>query len=409
MALDFLKGAAQSIAGRALRKVSGNLPGLLGFDKGRGNNSSQTSGIDNNKYKTKNYSFPLDVEAPIGKGFGNHGHYIMFYINQQEDAKLSFSDPEKKDSSGSIASIKAQQKIPNYIKKLQKDGSYTKVKNDSGLAQQALGKVIYGGPGGTDIVGYELPKVVRAKGSTVTVNRKPTTRLDTAIAMYMPQQVQVVYGAKYTDTEIGAGAAIGMNAVSEFMNEISIDSAIDAVSNQGGQLYGETVEGLNRAVLKGVGAIGPGMTNLMQANDMRRASIKAPRMELAFEGVGKRQFQYTFKMMPKNEAEANEIRKIIFAFKANMLPEFLDGNRAGRRLKVPNTFDIQYMYNGAENNFLHKISTCVCTNVTVAYGGDRYKTFDGVDGDGAPPVDTSITLNFQELEMMSRERIYEGY
>jgi len=399
MALDFLKGAAQGIAGRALRKVSGNLPGLLGFNKGRGNNSSPTAGIDNNKHRTKNFSFPLDTEAPAGD-FGNHGHYIMFYINQQQDAKLSFSDPEKKDSSGSIASIKSQQKIPSYIKKLQKDGSYTKVKNSSGLSQGAISFV--------DDSAYEkpIPKIVRTKGSTVTVNRKPTTRLDTAIAMYMPQQVQVVYGAKYTDTEIGAGAAIGMNAVSDFMNNMGF---MNVAERQGSQIQGEAIEEAKRLGLKGVDLIGPGMKGLEQAFDMRRASIKAPRMELAFEGVGKRQFQYTFKMMPKNEAESNEIRNIIFAFKSNMLPEFKDGNRAGRRLIVPNTFDIQYMYNGAENTFLHKISTCVCTNVTVAYGGDRYKTFDGIDGDGAPPVDTSITLNFQELEMMSRERIYEGY
>jgi len=399
MALDFLKGAAQGIAGRALRKVSGNLPGLLGFNKGRGNNSSPTAGIDNNKHRTKNFSFPLDTEAPAGD-FGNHGHYIMFYINQQQDAKLSFSDPEKKDSSGSIASIKSQQKIPSYIKKLQKDGSYTKVKNSSGLSQGAISFV--------DDSAYEkpIPKIVRTKGSTVTVNRKPTTRLDTAIAMYMPQQVQVVYGAKYTDTEIGAGAAIGMNAVSDFMNNMGF---MNVAERQGSQIQGEAIEEAKRLGLKGVDMIGPGMKGLEQAFDMRRASIKAPRMELAFEGVGKRQFQYTFKMMPKNEAESNEIRNIIFAFKSNMLPEFKDGNRAGRRLIVPNTFDIQYMYNGAENTFLHKISTCVCTNVTVAYGGDRYKTFDGIDGDGAPPVDTSITLNFQELEMMSRERIYEGY
>ena len=26
---------------------------------------------------------------------------------------------------------------------------------------------------------------------------------------------------------------------------------------------------------------------------------------------------------------------------------------------MPNTFDIEYMYNGKENDYLHKISTCV--------------------------------------------------
>ena len=65
-------------------------------------------------------------------------------------------------------------------------------------------------------------------------------------------------------------------------------------------------------------------------------------------------------MIPKNKAESDEIRNIIFAFRANMLPEFVGGNRAGRKMTVPNTFDIQYMYNGAENQYLQKISTCVC-------------------------------------------------
>ena len=113
-------------------------------------------------------------------------------------------------------------------------------------------------------------------------------------------------------------------------------------------------------------------------------------------------------MIPKNPQEADEIRKIVFAFKANMLPEFVGGNRAGRRLVVPNTFDISYMYVGAENDYLHKISTCVLENMNVTYGGDRYKTFEG-RGDGAPPVETTITLNFKEMELITRERVFEGF
>ena len=54
MALDLLKGAAQSIASRTLRKVAGNLPGLLGINKGRGSNTSPTAPLSNTKFKTKN-------------------------------------------------------------------------------------------------------------------------------------------------------------------------------------------------------------------------------------------------------------------------------------------------------------------------------------------------------------------
>ena len=93
-----------------------------------------------------------------------------------------------------------------------------------------------------------------------------------------------------------------------------------------------------------------------------------------------------------------------------MLPEFVDGDRSSRRLTVPNTFDIQYMYAGAENEYLHKISTCVLENMSVSYSGEgKYQTFDGVDGEGAPPTTTDITLNFKEMEIITKERVAEGF
>jgi hypothetical protein len=113
-------------------------------------------------------------------------------------------------------------------------------------------------------------------------------------------------------------------------------------------------------------------------------------------------------MIPRSKDEADEIKKITNAFKLNMLPEFADGNRAGRSMTIPNTFDIQYMYQNAENNYLHKISTCYLQSMDVSYGGSRYKTFDGNE-DGAPPVETSITLNFSEIELITRERAAEGF
>ena len=47
--------------------------------------------------------------------------------------------------------------------------------------------------------------------------------------------------------------------------------------------------------------------------------------------------------------------------------------------------------------------------MSVQYGGDRYKTFEAVEGEGAPPVETSITLNFKEMELITRERVFEGF
>jgi hypothetical protein len=111
-------------------------------------------------------------------------------------------------------------------------------------------------------------------------------------------------------------------------------------------------------------------------------------------------------MIPKSAAEAEEIQKIIKGFKLNMLPEMVSGT--ANRLTMPNTFDISYMYNGADNQYLHKISTCVLETMSVSYGGDRYKTFES-NANGAPPVEVSITLAFKEMDLITRELANQGF
>ena len=65
------------------------------------------------------------------------------------------------------------------------------------------------------------------------------------------------------------------------------------------------------------------------------------------------------------------------------------------------------------NNFLNRISTSVLTSCNVTYGGERVQffrpttTWDGLDG--APPVETNIELSFQEIEIITRERIGVGF
>ena len=112
-------------------------------------------------------------------------------------------------------------------------------------------------------------------------------------------------------------------------------------------------------------------------------------------------------MMPRSKEEADQIAEIIFAFKFHMLPELGEGSK-GRNLKVPSTFDIQYMYVNQENNYLHKISTCYLSNMDVTYGGSKYTTYEG-NADGAPPVETAIKLTFKEIELITRERVEEGF
>tara|TARA_R110000823_G_scaffold303865_1_gene425338 strand:- start:285 stop:1562 length:1278 start_codon:yes stop_codon:yes gene_type:complete len=425
MALDFVKGQAVSIGNRVFKKVAGNLPGLLGITKGRGGDTSDFAGITATKYNTKNYSFPIDVEGP--PGVGNHGHYIMFMINEQEGAELKFGEREKSKGKETLVEEMASRNIPKVVKELKSPAQYAqtnitgekvKVKeaqyglraNTSSIGEQLLN---YSGTNASKIYGEEADiketKPARKSGSTVYIDRAPTVRLDTAITMYMPPSVKVSYGANYSDQEIGAGAELANDVYANIMAGKSSKEVVSGALNKIGPAISETI--LN-GLLATVGAM-PGMQGSREAFEMSTGVVQTQRMELAFKGIGKRSFQYDFRMIPKSKVEADEIRKIVFAFKANMLPEFKNGNRSGRKMRVPNTFDIQYMYSSAENStqendYLHKISTCVLKNMDVTYGGDRYKTFTA-NAEGAPPVETSISLQFEELELITKERVHEGF
>ena len=221
--------------------------------------------------------------------------------------------------------------------------------------------------------------------------------------MYMPSSIQVTYGTKYDDEAIGGLAAA---AASIYQATGGSTSFGDALKDQ----LGNIAEDVKKKGLKVVLDIadGAGITGARNAFEITTGAVIADRMELAFKNVDRRSFQYTFKMIPKNSREAEEIRKIVFAFKANMLPEMLEG-RNRDTMTVPNTFNIQYMYKGKENDYVHRVSECFLDNVQVTYGGDRYKTFEPHADDGAPPVETSITLSFKEIEIITRERVFEGY
>ena len=99
MPIDFAKGQAVSIASSQLRKVAGNLPGLLGLNKGKTKlDSSDTASLNQKSQNSPNlFQFPLDIAGD--PGIGNHGHYIIFFINEQRKAKLSFDDSVR-DGSG---------------------------------------------------------------------------------------------------------------------------------------------------------------------------------------------------------------------------------------------------------------------------------------------------------------------
>ena len=407
--VDIVKGQAVSLANQGFKKAMGNLRGVVGSSLNRGeptNNPALKARLD-----PKAFTFPLDV-TNADQGLGNHGHYILFFINEQKNAEIKFG---KKEASSrgfhDVLKAKSEHGIANevrtFVDNVAGGGTFQTITNKLGVNNlvEGLGdsQSFTSSIAGSDE--FKRGSVISESGNTAIVDRKPTTRLDTAIALYMPPSVSVTYAATYNDQEIGGLAATAARAFG------GDQSAKDVLASQ--QTTDDAVDALTKMMLGTAGAI-PGAQGARELYEMEKGYIMTNRMELAFKGLPKRGFQYTFKMIPKSEQEAEEVRNIVTAFKMNMLPEAegtTDDEKktyTGKRLKMPNTFDIKYMFVGRENQYLNKISTCVLENMNVTYGGDRFKTFDGNE-DGAPPVETTLTLNFKEMELITKQRAEEGF
>lgn len=140
------------------------------------------------------------------------------------------------------------------------------------------------------------------------------------------------------------------------------------------------------SLIPGVGAITP-----EQLLTRQTGGILNPNMELLFNGVALRSFKFSFKMTPRNEPEAKEIKEIIRYLKINMAPQTLTKDSF---LRTPNVFDLQYMKGTSPHPFLHRFKTCALTDMSVNYTGEGlYASYND-----ATPVSMVMDLTFKELE-----------
>ena len=390
-----VRGAAEAQTGRVFKNAVGILKKsaidtIRGGKKGGANND--VANAVGGKYSTQNLTFPLDLEGPTGAN-GNQGHYIQFFVNEQSDEVIDYQDPRKKFEAG-------LEVLPDNDRVRQAMAETESLDRKSDIvSRKRQDRDPYGATAAiANLKGIKPAKKASVSQSSLSIKRKATVRMPVSICMYMPPSVDVKYGADYQDTEIGTASAAGAAAIQDIMaGQGVVDTVISSLKNNAGAAGDGSIAAAGAAI-----DLIPGFAGSNAVFEMQRGFIKAPRMELAFKGIPKRDFSYEFKMMPKSAAEAEMAKNIVKTFKMYMLPEIK--NAASMQLTTPATFDIQYMHLGEENMNLNKVGTCVLTNMDVKYGGDKYKTHAD-----AVPVETSMTLSFKELDLVTREKAEQGF
>ena len=259
---------------------------------------------------------------------------------------------------------------------------------------------------------------------SITLKGKKKTSI-AQIALYMPASVNVEYSSDYADLAVGAGAELGASIATSIKNVATSKEGFMAAATEqvpriktalgkaGGDMANQFALDAFTSVL---GAL-PGMGSVAEVGQLKANKVVTDKMELFFKGVNRRAFQYEFTFIPTSAEDSRVVNNIVNEFKSAMLPEYTSGlftdAISDRTLTVPDLFDIKYMYldenySPKRNRYLNRITTCYLTDMSVKYGSDRYTAYRP-DDFGAPPQNTSVSLTFQEVEIVTRERAEKGF
>tara|TARA_R110002074_G_scaffold123683_1_gene259452 strand:- start:71082 stop:72326 length:1245 start_codon:yes stop_codon:yes gene_type:complete len=216
----------------------------------------------------------------------------------------------------------------------------------------------------------------------------PIIRTEKIIKLYTPQSPQEEYGAGWTDVEFGLAGALAKQG-----------NVLDTLK---GMANGSNPEARERGI-----RLLTGMSNITQAAgfdfklqdaiELQTGKIPNPYKQQLFKGMNFRSFAYTFKFIPKNQAELASTYEIIKTFRDHMHPERTDDFF----IMYPSTFEIEYQYRGIRNKWLTKIADCALVNMKVDYGaGGALTTFQNT---GGAPTEINIEMQFRELALITRE------
>ena len=246
--------------------------------------------------------------------------------------------------------------------------------------------------------------------SSRKLSNKPLINAGT-ILLPIPANLQDTNNVRYDTSSLNGLAAAGISAVTRAVG--GKDNAATTV--------GEAIDNIGKGISEFKDNVKVGVGNEDVAIDLINKQIAAsavnifganvsvnqllargngevinPNMELLFGGPTLRNFRFNFKLTPRNEKEAEQVKLIIRAFKRNMAPQAQGGTLDSGTwfLKTPNVFNLRYRSGRNDHPFLHKFKQCFLSDMQVTYTGEGvYATYDD-----KTPVSMILDLSFKEIE-----------
>ena len=406
--------------------------GNINFNKQQGPDQrakGPLKALDGSKFESTTLRYPADI------GGYDKGHYMVFYIREQEKTSFGSSAGRFAEGEESIINKLSQgdtfQNVALVNNTASNFGSELLGKLNSGLSSinSVTGGKISGitgsiGSGAGGVIGKinnlfgQKPTIVSGDGgktqqiignSIRAISNRNTfiknTRLTKeAIALYMPDTLAYTYSQSYDTPSMGGELggqilAAGAASIDAFQDEGTM-KALGSFAKSSKLL-------VTQKAFETGGALLGGSTQTAQvAFQAVTGTVTNPLLEMIYKSPNFRQFQFDFTFYPRDEKEAYEVQKIIDSFRFHQAPEFVKGTQGF--LIPPSEFDIRFYYGGHQNPNIPQIATCVLTNIDVNYAPNGWTAYE-IPGESKPelgrtgmPVSIQLGLQFTEKVYLTK-------
>jgi len=214
---------------------------------------------------------------------------------------------------------------------------------------------------------YEPPY----KGGAVSYNTEQTFNTKgSSIALNMPNSIGSAFSGAWAGKDVTslAAAALGKVAspIAQSLAKGDTDSALTALMKDPATSFKGTAKAVGDDFLKFLGEGFqnlPGLGGNIGTNDILQLTtgkIINPNTELLYGGPSLRSHGYGFKLIPQSRSEADEVLKIVQAFKEACLPSeggAFGGTKGRNFINIPDICRVKFMQGSTqeENPNLPKI------------------------------------------------------
>lgn len=256
------------------------------------------------------------------------------------------------------------------------------------------------------------PFVLFTKHRAKYNNRGNTARVDMIttdhVSLYMPMGFAINDQAVFETAATGAigGAASALlsgadptNVTRADVTAIAMNSA-EQLGTAAGGVAGSLVPGRVGGIVGGIlGAVGAGAVAQAAAQEYnKQAQVSVnPREFMLYKSPGMRNFSFRFRFIPDSEGESKVAEEIVKWFRRGMYP-----TAAGQySFNFPDAFQIEIK----NMQGIPKLPEVFLESCSVTFNPNSMSYFK----QNNRPVEINLSLEFKELQPITRENINEGF